>query len=828
MSLALGAASPSGFPPRAAKILTAIGGALLAVLVLAALAAPLVAPYSPDSQVAAPFSDPSRSHPLGTDDLGQDLLSQLIFGARVSLAVGIGAAVVATLLATVAGLAAGFFRGWLDAILMRTVDVMLAVPLLPLLLVLSAFFDPGRPTLALITGLILTPRAAREIRSQALATSRLGPVDAARSMGAGPIHLLSRHVLPGAFPVVVAQFVRAVSVAVVFESSLSFLGLGDPTSRSWGTILFFANARGAFLSDAWLWWVVPPGLCIGLTVVAFAFIGFGLEERTDPRLRAGHWRLNSGRRSRGSGSSKADLGAPLLVVDNLTIDYEGREPIRALHGLSLSVSEGELLVLVGPSGCGKSTLAAAILGMVHAPGRTTAGRVMVEGRDLADLSTEELRGYRGRVVALVPQAAMNALNPVVRVLDQVAEAVRAHQTIGRSAARGRARELLATVGIAPERTSAFPHQLSGGMRQRVAIAMAIANEPRLIVADEPTTGLDVIAQVEIIGLLKEIRERSGAAMIVISHDRPAMLTRAAQVVELEARREVAPSREELASPGSRVITFTAPPRGEEQAASSQPVLEISQLWKSFPTGRRRDPAEVLRGVDLSVSRGEIVGLIGRSGTGKTTLARVLTGLTTPDSGRVVFNGSELLDLPGRLQRAARRDLQMVGQDPYGWLAPRMSVRQLVAEPLVIHGAARFDGSDERVREALADVGLHPASRYLDRYPHELSGGERQRVAFARAIVLAPALIVADEPTSMLDSDLRQDLVQLMDRLRNRRQIAFLYITHDIVLARSICDRILVMDEGRIVEECPKGRWLGGSHHPATQRLLDAAEALAGV
>ena len=828
MSQALSPASPSGPPPRAAKVLTVIGLALLTIFAFAALAAPVIAPYDPASQVAPPFSDPSRQHLLGTDDLGQDLLSELIFGARVSLATGIVAAAVATLLATVAGLTAGLLRGWLDAILMRTVDAVLAVPLLPLLLVVSAFFDPGRTAMVLITGLILTPRAAREIRSQALAVSNLGPVDAARSMGAGPLHLLSRHLLPGAFPVVAAQFVRAVAVAIIFEASLSFLGLGDPTSRSWGTMLFFANARGAFVSDAWLWWVAPPGLCIGMTVVAFALIGFGLEERTDPRLRAGNWRLKGGQSSQGRRPQAPDPNAPLLVVEHLTIDYEGRETIRALDSLSLNLSQGELLVLGGPSGSGKSTLAAAILGLIRAPGGTVAGRVLVEGRDLAGLSSEELRRLRGKVVALVPQAAMNALNPVVRVLDQVAEAVRVHQPVGRSAARGRARELLATVGLAPERVSAFPHELSGGMRQRVAIAMAIANEPRLIVADEPAAGLDVVAQLEILALLTDLRERLGVAMIVISHDRPAMLMRGARLMELAKGQAVSPCSAPHLSPASTAPAILVPAQPDGTRPSNPPILEVSHLRKSFHSARNGQVAEVLRGVDMHVGQAEVVGLIGRSGTGKTTLARVLTGLTKPGAGRLVFNGVELLDLPGRRQRAARRDLQLVGQDPYGWLAPRMSVRQLVAEPLVIHRVGRSDGGNDRVSEALADVGLQPTARYLDRYPHELSGGERQRVAFARAIVLAPALIVADEPTSMLDINLRQEIVQLIGQLRDRRKIAFLYITHDIALARSICDRVLVMEEGRIIEECESGQLGSGIHHPATERLLDAAKTLAGI
>ncbi len=809
--------------PVAALLLTTTGGLLLGGFILAAVAAPAIAPDSPDRQVAAPFSEPSADHLLGTDDLGQDLLSQLIYGARVSLAVGIGAAVIATLVAMTVGGVAGLFRGWVDAGLMRTVDIMLAMPLLPLLLLLSTFIDPGRASQMAVIGLLLWPRAAREIRSRVLSISRLGPVDAARSMGAGHTHLLVRHLLPQTLPLVVTQFVRAVAIAIAFESSLSFLGLGSPTSQSWGTILYFANARGAFLTGAWLWWVVPPGLCIGLTVVAFAFIGFGLEERNDPRLGAAAWRPGSrAKRHTAINSTSAERGAPLLVVDGLTVDYGGTGVVRALDQVSLSLERGGLMAVVGPSGSGKSTLAAAILGATRSPGRIVAGRVLFEGVDIAGLSNGERARLRGSVVALVPQAAMNALNPVLSVGNQVAEAVRVHQPIGRVKARERARELLVATGFPAERAKAFAHQLSGGMRQRVAIAMAIANEPRLIIADEPATGLDVVAQAEVLQLLEDLRERTGMAMIVITHDPAPVLLRAATVVALRGGRVAGPEQ----TPAAVAIT-RARARATPVADRQLPLLEVTGVRKSFRAAGS-GPIRVLSGIDLRVGTGEIVGLLGVSGSGKTTLARIISGLTAPDAGQVVFSGVDLSGLRGASRRNVRRELQMVAQDPYGWLSPHMRVRELVAEPLAIHRLGPRETRAERVRVALSEAGLEPVSRYLGRYPHELSGGERQRVALARALVLNPALIVADEPTSMLDAALRQELVTLFDALRQRRGTAFLYITHDITLARAICDRICVIDEGRIVEDFDVEAIDQRTHHRATKRLLDAANLLAGT
>ncbi len=810
-------------PFAAAPSLAVVGAMIVGGLALIALAAPLIAPYDPDRQVTAPFAEPSSHHLLGADDLGQDLLSQLIYGARVSLMVGIGSATIATLLATGVGLVAGVRRGWLDSLLMRLVDILLALPLLPLLLVLSTFLDPGALVQAVTIGLILAPRAAREIRSQALAVSRLGPVDASRSMGAGGLHVLWRHLLPGSTPVVVAQFVRAVSVAVVFESSLSFLGLGDPTSRSWGTILFFANARGASLSNAWTWWVIPPGLCIGLTVVAFALIGHGVEERSDLRLRSRPWRLSRKHPRNRHHARLLAHAPPLLKVDELTVDYGEAHSVRALDGVSFEIDRGELIALVGPSGSGKSTLASAIMGMLPVPGRIVAGSVVLDGKDLAAASDGELRGLRGRLVALVPQAAMSALNPVTPVLDQVAEAVRAHQPVSRSTARARAQELLAAAGLPADRANAFPHQLSGGMRQRVAIAMAIANAPLLIVADEPTTGLDVVAQVEILELLAGIRRRTGAAMVIVTHDRPGLLLRTARVLALADGGVV-----ESPPPGpglARPVAGRGPLALDEPG--DQPLLELSGLRKAFAAGAHRRLREVLRGVDLRLNRGEIVGLVGRSGTGKTTLARIVGGLISPDGGSVTFAGVDLLAMSGRARRRLRRDIQLIGQDPYGWIPPRLTVRQVVEEPLVIHRAGSRSARDELVREALADVGLQPVARYLNRYPHELSGGERQRVALARALVLRPALIVADEPSSMLDAESRDELVGLIARLRDGASLAFLYITHDLALASTLCDRILVMDEGRVVEECDPQTLAVTSHQRATQALLDAAKTLGG-
>ncbi len=526
------------------------GLVILGVLLAIAVFAPLLSPYDPHARVGAPFGRPTLDHLLGTDDVGHDLLSELIHGARVSLAIGVAAAAAATALGAVIGLSAGYARGPLDAVLMRAVDVNLSLPFVPLALVVGVFLGPGLITIVALIAVVHSGELARELRSQVLSIRELDHVAASRGMGAGALHVLGRHILVEVSPLLVAQFVRAAKIAIVAEASLSFLGLGDPSSRSWGTTLSYAHERSAFLTDAWLWWVVPPGLCIAATVLAFALVGRGLEEASRPRLSSGGGRAplpnpppKACRPSAGGGpSEEAACGGeggrretPVLEVVGLSVLYHSPGgSVVAVDDVSLSVMPGEVVGLIGESGSGKSTLVMAAAGLLKPPAAITGGQVRLTGEDLATLSPAELRRRRGTGIALVPQQAMSALDPVMRVGDQIAEAIRAHQTVPRSAARDRARELLGLVGLDPDRAGDYPHQFSGGMRQRVVIAMALANDPALLIADEPTTGLDLVTAVGLVDLLAELQQRLGMAMLVVSHDLAAVLGLASRVVVLEA------------------------------------------------------------------------------------------------------------------------------------------------------------------------------------------------------------------------------------------------------------------------------------------------------
>ncbi|MEE2057463.1 dipeptide/oligopeptide/nickel ABC transporter permease/ATP-binding protein [Rhodococcus artemisiae] len=498
--------------------LALVGAVILGILLLCAAAAPWLAPYDPTERVTRPFAKPSADHWLGADDVGHDLLSMLIQGAQISLFVGVVAALVATTIGTAVGIAAGYVRGAVDTVLMRMVDVVLSLPVLPLTIVIGVFAGPGLGTQVMVISAVLWAGLARELRAQVLTLRERDYIQAERAMGAGPVYVLRRHVLPAILPLVIPQFVLTVKTAILLEASLAFLGLGDISAASWGSMLSMAHARNAFLTDAWVWWVLPPGIAIAVTVLGFALLGNAIEERSRPILtvRAQN-RLR--RKTRPAEAPPVD-GTPVapLVVDGLTVVY-GEESSGATK-VSFAVEAGELVGLVGESGSGKSTVAAATLGLLPSAARITSGRVLVSGRDVAALPDEELRALRGNRISLIPQEALSALNPVRSIGSQMDEAILVHRSRRRHEARERTLELLTQVGLGADRADAYPHQLSGGMRQRVVIAMALANEPDVVIADEPTSGLDVLREAEILALLDDLRARHSLALLIVTHNLP--------------------------------------------------------------------------------------------------------------------------------------------------------------------------------------------------------------------------------------------------------------------------------------------------------------------
>ncbi|WP_037364011.1 dipeptide ABC transporter ATP-binding protein [Amycolatopsis orientalis] len=516
------------------------------------------------------------------------------------------------------------------------------------------------------------------------------------------------------------------------------------------------------------------------------------------------------------------MSEAVLDIRDLRVSYA--DGAAAVDGLSLSVAPGEIVAVVGESGSGKSTAALAVLGLLPGSARV-AGSIELAGHSVLGLRGEDLRKLRGPAAGMVFQEPMTALNPLRTIGFQLAEAIRNHDPKKLRHRRyfDRCAELLDRVGV-PEpaaRLKQYPHELSGGLRQRVMIAIALAAGPKLIIADEPTTALDVTVQQQILDLLRDIREREGTATLLITHNMGVVADVADRVAVLRNGRlvEEAPAAELFESPKAeytRELLAAVPQLGSfaHDAAAEEtrkPVLALSKVAVEY--GGRR----VVTDVSLTVSSGEIVGLVGESGSGKTTLGNCALGLVTPKSGTVEVLGGPLPKGTGRSARAVRRQIGAVFQDPASSLDPRMTVAQTVAEPLVVHTSAGRGERRRRVRELLDAVEL-PES-VLERYGHELSGGQRQRVSLARALVLGPKLLIADEPTSALDVSVQAAVLEVFRRLHREFGFGCLFVSHDLAVVDSLCDRVAVLRAGELVEEGPAETVLRTPEHPYTQALL---------
>ena len=517
---------------------------------------------------------------------------------------------------------------------------------------------------------------------------------------------------------------------------------------------------------------------------------------------------------------------PLLSVRDLRVEF-GRSA--AVDGVSFDVMPGAAVGIAGESGSGKTMTALALTGLAGAAGARVSGQVLFEGRDLITASAGDLRRLRGGDVAMVFQDPLSSLHPLKRVGAQVAEAVLAHRGAGRASAQTRAVELLGEVELPdPERAArAWPHELSGGMRQRAMIAMALAGNPRLLIADEPTSALDVTVQAQILALIARLRDELGTALLLITHDLGVLAGSVDDVAVMHAGRivEQGPAAALLAAPEhphTRRLVDAVPRldarREATRHAPGDPLVELRDVAKRFGDVRAVD------GVSFDVRAGETLGVVGESGCGKSTLARLMARLIEPTSGTVRFRGNDLSALGRRDLRAVRRELQVVFQDPHGALNPRRRVGAILAEPFAVHGLLTGRGERRRaVGDLLERVGLSP--EHQDRFPHEFSGGQRQRIGIARAIALGPALIVADEPVSALDTSVQHQVLELLSDLQRDMGLALVFIAHDLAVVRRMADRVAVMREGRIVELEPAEALYERPRDPYTRELLAAAPSL---
>ncbi|MFC7546852.1 dipeptide ABC transporter ATP-binding protein [Plantactinospora sp. GCM10030261] len=543
--------------------------------------------------------------------------------------------------------------------------------------------------------------------------------------------------------------------------------------------------------------------------------------------------------------------AALLAVDDLTVAFDGHgraRPVRpAVAGVSFEVGAGESVALVGESGSGKTLTALSVMGLLPPTARLAAGQVRVGDVDVTAVRQgdrrRERRDYRRRRASMIFQSPRSSLNPVHRVGRQVRRVMDLHRgQVSRSDAEARTLALMESVGLGdPARIARlYPHQLSGGMAQRVMIAMALATQPRLLIADEPTTSLDVTVQAQILELLRDVRARHGMSLLMITHDLGVVaetcdrviVMKDGQVVEdtdtasmLSSPRHEYTRRLVASLPRLRESTRRTGPSPEPSAAepsapepsAPEPLLAVSDLRKVFQDGQRRTVA--VDGLSFEVHRGETVALVGESGCGKTTTGRCVLGLERPDGGHIRVGDHELDAREHRVDRAFRRDVQMVFQDPTTSLNPSLTVAQTLGEPLRLHGVVARSGERARTVELLRQVQL-PES-LLSRYPGELSGGQKQRVCVARALATEPALIVLDEPTSALDVSLRRSLIELLRSLQRRHQLSYLFITHDFSSLSLIADRVVVMHQGRAVESRPTTEVIERPEHPYTRQLIAA-------
>ncbi len=508
---------------KSTKVIGAVGFVLFIAVVLFAVLGPFIIPYDAYKQSGPSFMAPNRDHWLGTNDMGQDILAELAEGARTSLTIGILTALFATIIGGSVGILAGYIGGWFEVVVMRVIDVVLTLPFLPLMIVIAVYMGPGIFTQIFVITLVMWAGKARQIRAQTLSIKTTGPVLAAKTMGANHLYIFNKHIFPSVFPLFIPQFVGAVNTAILLESSLSFLGMGNPLVKSWGSILYYANSRSAFLTEAWVWWIIPPGICIIMVVLAFSLMGYYLEEKVNPRLSS--YALTPKRQKREVVEDLTQVERDIVLsVQNLTVEYPKKGLYQeVVSDVSFELRRGDVLGIVGESGSGKSTVAASIIQQLKLPGRSR-GSIYFEGQALETLDDEQIRQLRGKDIGYIAQAAMNAINPVIPIDKQLKEAIKVHQKLDEAEMDKRVMEVMTQVGLDTKWRFAFSHELSGGMRQRVIIAMALINRPKLIIADEPTTGLDVIVQVEIVQLLRKLQRELNISMIFISHDLPAVLS----------------------------------------------------------------------------------------------------------------------------------------------------------------------------------------------------------------------------------------------------------------------------------------------------------------
>ena len=786
-------------------------------------------------------SPPSRQNWLGTDDQARDVAARLIYGFRISVLFGLVLTLASSVVGIAAGAVQGYFGGWLDLVFQRFIEMWSGLPTLYLLIILASVVTPSFWWLLGFMLLFSWMALVGVVRAEFLRARNLDYVKAARALGVGNPRIIARHVLPNAMVAALTFLPFVTSGAVVTLTALDFLGFGlPPGSASLGELLKQGKDN---LHAPWLGFTAF--LVIAVMLSLLVFIGEGVRDAFDPRKTfapeaAGRAEpaaapAGTARAARAEPAPGPGADAPLLAIRDLAVRFgSGPGAVEAVDGVSLAVHRGETVALVGESGSGKSATALSILQLLPYPAAShPRGSIRFQGTELVDADPRTLQRIRGDRIAMIFQEPMTSLNPLHTIERQVGETLKLHKGLDGPGAAHRTLELLRLAGIPePERRlGAYPHELSGGQRQRVMIAMALANEPDLLIADEPTTALDVTVQAQLLALLADLRQRLGMAILFITHDMGIVRKLADRLCVMQQGRVVeagmaADVLERPRHPYTRHL-LAATPKGAPDPgdAASAPVLACEDLkvWYPVKAGvlrRTVDHVRAVDGVSVELREGRTVGVVGESGSGKTTLGMALLRLAASD-GAVRYDGRDVRGLRSAALRPLRRDMQVVFQDPYGSLNPRLSAAQIIEEGLVVHGLGRTpEERDRLIVEALREVELEPEARH--RYPHEFSGGQRQRVAIARAMVLKPRCVVLDEPTSALDVSVQAQIVDLLRRLQQQHRCAYLFISHDLKVVRAMSHHVMVLHEGVVVEQGPAEAIFERPGHDYTRELVAAA------
>ena len=818
-----------------------LGICLVALVFLPVLVGFVWTPYEPGTMdITAKSMPPSLSHWFGTDYFGRDVFSRVMEGARMTFLVGAASIAIGAGVGIFVGALTGYFGGPVDELLMRVNDGLASFPSVLLALVLVSVFGSGKYMIIVALGIVFIPSFARVARSEFIAQKERDYVKNAKLMGAGPLRIMFVHILPNTRGILLSAITIGFNNAVLAEAGLSYLGIGtQPTDVSLGRML--AEAQGYLMKAPWF--ALAPGLTIVLTVLGFSLISESLGKTGAVRKAVKKVKVESAKKDadkKGTESCTCEnevaelTGQELISADNILLRaehmtvafHEDGEWDEVVKNADFAIRKGEILGVVGESGSGKSMTALAIMGLLKEHGRITEGRLFFDNRELTELSTEEYRALRGCEMSMVFQEPMTSLNPVFTVGKQMEEMLKLHPEFVSSKAvyKQTVLQALRDAGLKePEQLyGKYPHELSGGMRQRVMIAMAMILRPKLLIADEPTTALDVTIQAKILKLLKEINQKYGISILFISHD--------LNIIRKMCDRVIVMCKGEMVEQGSVEQIFEAPQQeytkkllhaalgeidDEEQrndmAVKSGHIIELDSVNVFYkekkshlfgPAGRKH----AVKDVTLHVREGEILGIVGESGSGKSSLAKAIVGLQTQVEGEI---------------RLGTGTPQMVFQDPYGSLNPSKRIGWLLQEPLRLACPEMTEEEREkRVDEILTKVDL--PLRYKKRFPSELSGGQRQRVAIALALVLNRKLIVLDEPVSALDVTVQEQILELLLRLRREEGLSYIFISHDMQVIRKVCDYVCVMYQGEIVENAKTEQIFEAPQHVYTKKLIDAA------